>query len=153
MTRRRLAVSTFVVLLSSILSVRQIPVAARGAETFHLSKVFSEVNPCTGKQTTGTLDGFFVVQSVVIRNTQLHAVIHASAHGLTTDTDSNEYRVSFEGTGQFDFSLDDLPDSVEVPVRAEAISKGSGPNFTADGVVTIFTDGSPVELVWTPFCG
>jgi hypothetical protein len=152
MTRRSLLALAFATLIVSIAWVGAVPVHASGAETFHLSKIFSEINPCTGKTMTGNLDATFVVQVVLISQDRLRAIIHASAQGVVTDTDGNVYHVSFDGTEQFDLDPNALPDHVDVPLHAVAISTGSAPNFTADGVATVPTDGSPVDATFTPSC-
>lgn len=146
---RRSLPAVFLVLLVSMLSMGGIPVQASGAQTYHLSKTFTDTDPCTGEVVTGELDAVFVVNGVWTGNGRLHAIIQASAHGELTGGDGSIYRFSFEGIEQFDA----VADYFDVPLHGEAISEGSAPNFSVDGFARIFTDGSPAEAIFTPSCG
>jgi hypothetical protein len=153
MTRRTLVVFTFFLVLVSMLSTGT-PLRAAAAETYHLSKTFTQTNPCNGEVVTGTLNGTFVVQATFLDEHHIHVVIHASAHGVVGNSDSgNRYQGSFEGTETFDLDPTALPPNVYVPLHAQASSVGSEPNFTADGVARVSTTSPDVDVTFTPSCG
>jgi hypothetical protein len=147
---RRLLVSTSVIALMASAPIRaQQDGAGTYHQIYHLSKTFTDTQPCTGETVTGELDAVAAVVAALTPGGALLASITVTAHGELVSSDGTVYHASFAGNEHFDT----IAAYYDVPLHAIAISGGSAPNFKADGLARIFADGSPVEVTFTPFCG
>lgn len=65
----------------------------------------------------------------------VHVLFHNSGKALVTQ---DPYRVNLEASQQFD----NAAGSYDVPFHSEWLAQGDTPNFTLDGVLRIFVDGT-----------
>ena len=120
-----------------------------GATIYHLTRTFTDTQPCTGETLTGTLDAVFVVAAAWTGTGGLHATIQASSHGELTATDGTVYHFSLAGTEHFGA----VAAYFDIPIHAVAASEGPDRNFRVDGFVRTYLDGSPAEIHFTTSCG
>lgn len=115
----------------------------------HLSKPFSGVNPCTGESFSGMVDGVILLAGHQFPDGSIRAVGHMNFHGDLPGNQGSLLHISFEGTDQFTT----FTDHVDWGFSGLAVTEGSGAIVRFDGVIRVYIDGRPAEVIsWSPYC-
>jgi len=93
------------------------------------------LNPCNGEIVKGPVDFLLVVQTNQTAQGP-HIVVHRTFHGTLQGNLGNEYEVRSVGQAEFDA----LSSQYALSFENNVVGKGSAPNFTATGTVTVFVD-------------
>jgi len=148
MTRRCLRSLSFLVTLAATLSLGTAPMRA---ESFHfqLSEPSTGVLPCAGEPVTGLLEGQILLAGTQTANGVLNLTAHIDFHGTFVGDLGHTFNLSATGTDQFS-SLDPY---IDLDFSGRAVSEGSGPIATFDGILRVYADDRPAEIVsWIFHC-